>query len=119
MALNLIGEPLQPTPEGPAPYLNVQPPASHELPYYNRAAAEVADLQLDMHVDSQTAARIKVCHVHGASTRELAAYDSFNEVESLAAATCTSWAQLAKNHSMFEQVALLAVSAYLLPAMSY
>lgn len=61
IALNLIGETVQPAPEGPAPYLSVQPPASHDLPYYNRAAAEVADLQLDMHVDSQTAARIKVC----------------------------------------------------------
>lgn len=65
VALNLIGEPLQLVPEGPAPYLNVQAPTSHELPYYNRAAAEVADLQLDMHVDSQTAARIKVgCSCH-------------------------------------------------------
>jgi centrosomal protein CEP104 len=60
VALNLIGEPLQPTPEGPAPYLDVDGPVSHELQYYNRAAAEVADLQLDVHVDSSTAARIKV-----------------------------------------------------------
>jgi hypothetical protein len=60
VALNLIGEPLQPTPEGPPGYLDVDGPVSHELQYYNRAAAEVADLQLDVHVDSSTAARIKV-----------------------------------------------------------
>ncbi|KAF6260813.1 flagellar associated protein [Scenedesmus sp. NREL 46B-D3] len=59
IALNLIGEPLQAAPEGPAPYLDVDGPVSHELQYYNRAAAEVADLQLDVHVDSSTAARIK------------------------------------------------------------
>jgi centrosomal protein CEP104 len=62
VALNLIGEPLQPAPEGPPPYLDVDGPVSHELQYYNRAAAEVADLQLDVHVDSSTAARIKVMH---------------------------------------------------------
>jgi hypothetical protein len=60
VALNLIGEPLHPAPEGPPPYLDVDGPVSHELQYYNRAAAEVADLQLDVHVDSSTAARIKV-----------------------------------------------------------
>ncbi|WIA42558.1 hypothetical protein OEZ86_008540 [Tetradesmus obliquus] len=59
VALNLIGEPLQPVPEGPPPYLDVDGPVSHELQYYNRAAAEVADLQLDVHVDSSTASRIK------------------------------------------------------------
>jgi centrosomal protein CEP104 len=60
IALNLIGEPLRPTPEGPAGFLETDGPVSHELPYYNRAAGELADLQLDMHVDSVTAVRIKV-----------------------------------------------------------
>ncbi|KAF8056211.1 CEP104 [Scenedesmus sp. PABB004] len=59
VALNLIGEPLAPAPPGPAPYLDVGGPVSHELAYVNRAAAQVADLSLDLHVDSQTAARIK------------------------------------------------------------
>lgn len=60
VALNLIGEQLQPAAEGPPLYLDVEGPTSHDLPYYNRAAADVADLQLDIHVDSVTAARIKV-----------------------------------------------------------
>jgi hypothetical protein len=60
IALNLIGEPLRAAPEGPPGFLDTEGPTSHELPYYNRAAGEVADLQLDVHVDSMTAARIKV-----------------------------------------------------------
>lgn len=64
IALNLIGEPLRPAPAGPPGFLDTEGPVSHELPYYNRAAGEVADLQLDVHVDSVTAARVKVrpCH---------------------------------------------------------
>lgn len=60
IALNLIGEPLRQAPEGPPGFLDTEGPTSHELPYYNRAAGELADLQLDVHVDSTTAARIKV-----------------------------------------------------------
>jgi hypothetical protein len=60
IALNLIGEPLRQAPEGPTGFLDTEGPTSHELPYYNRAAGELADLQLDVHVDSTTAARIKV-----------------------------------------------------------
>lgn len=60
IALNLIGEPLQQAPEGPPGFLDTEGPTSHELPYYNRAAGELAELQLDVHVDSTTAARIKV-----------------------------------------------------------
>lgn len=72
IALNLIGEPLQPVPEGPPPYLDVDGPVSYELQYYNRAAAEVADLQLDVHVDSSTASRIKV----SAARKEVCLQDS-------------------------------------------
>lgn len=61
IALNLIGEPLRQH-EGPPGFLDTDGPVSHELPYYNRAAGELADLQLDMHVDSVTASRIKVRH---------------------------------------------------------
>jgi hypothetical protein len=60
IALNLIGEPLRQAPEGPPGFLDTEEPTSHELPYYNRAAGELADLQLDVHVDSMTAQRIKV-----------------------------------------------------------
>jgi hypothetical protein len=62
IALNLIGEPLRQAPEGPPGFLDTEGPTSHELPYYNRAAGDVADLQLDVHVDSTTAARIKARH---------------------------------------------------------
>lgn len=60
IALNLIGEPLRSAPEGPPGFLDTEGPVSHDLPYYNRAAGELADLQLDVHVDTATAARIKV-----------------------------------------------------------
>lgn len=75
IALNLIGEPLRQAPEGPPGFLDTEGPTSHELPYYNRAAGDVADLQLDVHVDSTTAARIKVrqqpCSAHGSKAVQL------------------------------------------------
>ena len=67
IALNLIGEPLRSAPEGPPGFLDTEGPVSHDLPYYNRAAGELADLQLDVHVDTATAARIKVCQAVQAS----------------------------------------------------
>lgn len=60
IALNLIGEPLRPAPEGPPGFLDTDGPVSHDVSYYNRAAGEVADLQLDVNVDTMTASRIKV-----------------------------------------------------------
>jgi centrosomal protein CEP104 len=59
IAVNLIGEVLPPVPSGPPGYLEVaQAPASKQ-PYYNKAAAAVADLNLDLHVDQHTAAKIR------------------------------------------------------------
>ncbi|KIZ03119.1 Nephrocystin-3 [Monoraphidium neglectum] len=63
VALNLIGEPLVPAPPPPpgggAAYLDVGQQPVGEVGYYNRAAADMADLNLDMHVDSVTAAKIR------------------------------------------------------------
>lgn len=61
IALNLIGDPLPPPALGPPPFLSSSDGASFDTPYYNQAAAEVADLSLDMAVDPVTASRIKVC----------------------------------------------------------
>lgn len=51
IALNLIGEAERP-PLGmpPGGYLQLHPPATREVAYYNAAAADVADLNLDLHV---------------------------------------------------------------------
>jgi len=57
VAINLTGEPLHDPGSDPvelAPFSTVGPPFP-EQPYYNRAAAEVADLNLDIHVDAVTA----------------------------------------------------------------
>lgn len=61
IAINLIGEHLV-TPTAPLSdqYLDTSPVTNHDVPYYNRsAAADLADLNLDIHVDSVTAARIR------------------------------------------------------------
>ncbi|GAX83265.1 hypothetical protein CEUSTIGMA_g10691.t1 [Chlamydomonas eustigma] len=60
VALNLIGEPVAPGPDlPPGGYLQLHPPVTREVPYYNAAAADVADLNLDIHVDTVTAAKIR------------------------------------------------------------
>lgn len=57
IALNLIGD--QTPPQGAPGYLDTSP-APLQQPYYNRAAAaDLADLNLDMHVDPTTAAKIR------------------------------------------------------------
>jgi hypothetical protein len=61
IALNLIGDVVSaPTEPLSEQYLDTSAPASRDLPYYNRsAAADVADLTLDIHVDAATKERIK------------------------------------------------------------
>ncbi|KAJ9516820.1 hypothetical protein QJQ45_027229 [Haematococcus lacustris] len=60
IALNLIGEPLRSQIElPPGGYLQLHPPVTQEQPYYNAAAADVADLNLDIHVDTATAVKIR------------------------------------------------------------
>lgn len=49
IALNLIGEYLPPVPAHPG-YLDTAQPRSHDIPYYNNAAIDAADLNLDMQV---------------------------------------------------------------------
>ena len=53
VALNLIGEPIGPGPDmPPGGYLQLHPPITREVPYNNYAAADMADLNLDLHVDT-------------------------------------------------------------------
>eukprot|EP00195_Chlamydomonas_chlamydogama_P012277 CAMPEP_0202901254 /NCGR_PEP_ID=MMETSP1392-20130828/14151_1 /ASSEMBLY_ACC=CAM_ASM_000868 /TAXON_ID=225041 /ORGANISM="Chlamydomonas chlamydogama, Strain SAG 11-48b" /LENGTH=824 /DNA_ID=CAMNT_0049587793 /DNA_START=202 /DNA_END=2677 /DNA_ORIENTATION=+ len=60
IALNLIGEPEKPPMDmPPGGYLQLHPPITKEVPYYNAAAADVADINLDIHVDSVTASKIR------------------------------------------------------------
>lgn len=60
VGVNLIGEPLSGGPElPPGGYLQLHPPVTRGVPYYNAAAAEVADLNLDIHVDTVTAGKIR------------------------------------------------------------
>jgi len=60
VALNLIGEPIGRAPDlPPGGYLQLHPPVQREVPYYNQAAADVADLNLDIHVDTVTASKIR------------------------------------------------------------
>lgn len=59
IALNLIGERIAAQPEGPPGFLQLHPPVTREQPYYNAAAADMADLNLDIHVDTVTAAKIR------------------------------------------------------------
>eukprot|EP00798_Chlamydomonas_sp_ICE-L_P028474 gene28474-31624_t len=60
IALNLIGEPVQPgIAMPPGGYLQLHPPITKDVTYYNQAAAHVADLNLDLHVDTVTAAKIR------------------------------------------------------------
>lgn len=59
IALNLIGEHIAPVPDGPPGYLQLHPQVTREVPYYNAAAAEAADINLDLHVDTITASKIR------------------------------------------------------------
>ncbi|KAG1659551.1 hypothetical protein FOA52_015355 [Chlamydomonas sp. UWO 241] len=60
IALNLIGETIgPPMAMPPGGYLQVHAQPTREVQYYNAAAADVADLNLDIHVDSITAAKIR------------------------------------------------------------
>lgn len=61
IALNLIGEASGSSLPGmpPGGYLQVNNPASSEGTYYNASAAEMADLKLDMNVDTVTASKIR------------------------------------------------------------
>jgi centrosomal protein CEP104 len=43
----------------PGGYLQLHPPSTKEVTYYNSAAADMADLNLDIHVDTVTAAKIR------------------------------------------------------------
>ena len=57
VALNLIGEPIGPGPDmPPGGYLQLHPPITREVPYNNYAAADMADLNLDLHVDTVSVA---------------------------------------------------------------
>lgn len=57
VALNLIGEPIKgPMEAPPGRYLQLHANPTHEIPYYNAAGADVADLNLDIHVDTVSAA---------------------------------------------------------------
>lgn len=58
IALNLIGERVAPPAEGPpGGFLQLHPPVQAAQPYYNAAAADMADINLDLHVDTVTAVR--------------------------------------------------------------
>ncbi|KXZ41368.1 hypothetical protein GPECTOR_518g498 [Gonium pectorale] len=59
IALNLIGEQAAPPPEAPSGFLQLHPPVQSAQPYYNAAAADVADVNLDLHVDTVTAMKIR------------------------------------------------------------
>mmetsp|Transcript_16128 Transcript_16128/g.44039 ORF Transcript_16128/g.44039 Transcript_16128/m.44039 type:complete len:886 (+) Transcript_16128:261-2918(+) len=61
IALNLIGEPIRsrPVETPPGGYLQLHPPVQKHQPYYNQAAANVADINLDIHVDTVTANKIR------------------------------------------------------------
>lgn len=59
VAINLVGEYLSAPPADSQGYLDINPAPMSEQPYYNQAAMEVADLNLDVHVDSLTAAKIR------------------------------------------------------------
>ncbi|PNW77316.1 hypothetical protein CHLRE_10g431150v5 [Chlamydomonas reinhardtii] len=59
IALNLIGERVAPAPEGPHGFLQLHPNIPTAQPYYNAAAADVADINLDLHVDTVTAVKIR------------------------------------------------------------
>ncbi|EFJ48806.1 hypothetical protein VOLCADRAFT_104552 [Volvox carteri f. nagariensis] len=59
IALNLIGEKASPPPDAPAGFLQLHPPVPTAQPYYNAAAADMADVNLDLHVDTVTAIKIR------------------------------------------------------------
>eukprot|EP00798_Chlamydomonas_sp_ICE-L_P023111 gene23111-30312_t len=60
IALNLIGEAVQPgIAMPPGGYLQLHANPTTEVTYYNSAAANIADINLDLHVDSVTASRIR------------------------------------------------------------
>ncbi|KAG2484841.1 hypothetical protein HYH03_016407 [Edaphochlamys debaryana] len=59
IALNLIGERLSPADNGPMGFLQLHPPVPTSQPYYNAAAADMADVNLDLHVDTVTAVKIR------------------------------------------------------------
>ncbi|GFR45564.1 hypothetical protein Agub_g6958 [Astrephomene gubernaculifera] len=59
IALNLIGERASPPPEGPPGFLQLHPAIPSAQPYYNAAAADMADVNLDLHVDTVTAMKIR------------------------------------------------------------
>lgn len=59
IALNLIGEVQAAAPTGPPGFLELHAPITRETPYYNASAAEAADINLDIHIDSITAAKIR------------------------------------------------------------
>ncbi|MEW5298759.1 MAG: hypothetical protein WDW36_001843 [Sanguina aurantia] len=59
IALNLIGEVQAAAPTGPPGFLELHAPITRETPYYNASAAEAADINLDIHIDSVTAAKIR------------------------------------------------------------
>ncbi|GLC37245.1 hypothetical protein PLESTB_001144100 [Pleodorina starrii] len=59
IALNLIGERATPPPDGPPGFLQLHPSVPAAQPYYNAAAADMADVNLDLHVDTVTAVKIR------------------------------------------------------------
>lgn len=59
IALNLIGEVQAPAPSGPPGFLELHAPVTREIPYYNASAAEAADINLDIHIDTITASKIR------------------------------------------------------------
>ncbi|GIL71611.1 hypothetical protein Vretimale_933 [Volvox reticuliferus] len=59
IALNLIGERATPPPDAPPGFLQLHPPVPTAQPYYNAAAADMADVNLDLHVDTVTAMKIR------------------------------------------------------------